>query len=175
MIQLVDVNCIRLDNIRLDFDKLIKKCSDYYSRTNFIKFYKPSGNEVWEDFNNDKTQDYFINQIKKTSFRFSVMVYSNIDPAVKFYVDVNEQKLNINEEASNLILSILERDKSTNKNGTSTDAEHNVTPDTNDVQDTFTTNKTSLLPNNDNDDGIVTMSDFSVFRSSKNLVWTNWL
>ena len=93
------------------------------------------------------------------------MGYSNIDPADQFYVDVNEQKLNINEEASNLILSILERDESTNKNGTSTDAEHNVTPDTNDVQDTFTTNKTSLLPNNDNDDGIVTMSDFSVFWS----------
>ena len=167
MIQLVDVNHTRLENIRLVFDKLIKECSDYYSRANCIKFHKPFCNEVWEHFNNDETHDYFIDQIKKTSFSFSVMAYSNIDPEVEFYVDVNEQTLSINEEASNLILSILERDESTNFNGTSADAEHNVTLDMNDVQDTFTTNKTSLPPNNENDDGIVTMSDFSVFRSSK--------
>ena len=44
MIQLIDINRANLDNVKLIFNKLIKKCSDYYSRANCIKFYKDDTN-----------------------------------------------------------------------------------------------------------------------------------
>ena len=114
MIQLIDINRANLDSVKLIFDKLIKKCSAYYSRANCSKFYKDNANikiEVWDSSHeSNNVHDYYLNFIKNTSFRFLVMAYSNINPAVEFFVDVKKQRLIIDEQATNLILSILEKE-----------------------------------------------------------------
>ena len=107
MIQLVDTNRANLDNLKLNFNKLIKKCGHFNSWANCIKFYREdTNNRVWDCHELD-AQEYYINLIKNTSVRFLIVAYSNINPAVDLYIDVKEQTLTIAKLDSVGALSLL--------------------------------------------------------------------
>lgn len=95
MVQLVEFDFCKLESLKVIFDKLIVKCGSYYSRANQITFTKTDNdNELWLD---KQPSVYYLEQIKKTNFTFKVNAYSNVNPTVRFNVDVKDDKLTVDD------------------------------------------------------------------------------
>ena len=53
---------------------------------------------------------------KKSLFNFAIMAFSNVTTTVHFHVNINEQKLTVDENSQNLIESTSENDESNDDN-----------------------------------------------------------
>ena len=62
IIQLVELDRSRLEELNKNFTNLMNQCGQYYSGMNTIKFYKASNNR-W-----DKTNQVYITEIQKQAF-----------------------------------------------------------------------------------------------------------
>ncbi len=141
IIQLVELNRTRLEELKNIFSNLMKQCGEYYSRANCIKFYKTS-NDGWD--NNNKE---YMEEVRKQHFTYEVRAYSNINPAVKCNIDLNEDKFNIEDNMnSSSALETMPSDQ---------DNSDTVTEDAGEVVDTTAD---TIQPS---------ISDFSSFRVSK--------
>ena len=78
IMQLVEFNQIKLDQLKLLFDKKIVQCGENYHRANHTKFER-SSNSKWCNQGNED----FFQQIKGCEFHFELYAYSNIKPSVK--------------------------------------------------------------------------------------------
>ena len=105
MIQLVNFNRQRLDEILKIFQSATTKCSEYYSRANYIGFKRPTVEERM-----DTTKNY-IELVKAARLQWKVRAFSNIKPSVQFKVDMTTSDLvKVDKKTQTLIIDILERE-----------------------------------------------------------------
>ena len=153
IIQLIEIDRNKLDKLKTLFSKLITQCGVYYSRVNSIEFDKPDIVN-WDLHNKD-----YLEQIKRLSFSYEVRAYSNINPAVKFNINVTEDKLIVDsEETENTSSSVFENDE------VDDDIER-FESSYNDDSSMMVVENRELVPNELTTTN--TMSDFSSFRTSK--------
>ena len=106
MIQLVDFDRETLDKIQLILKPATSRCSEYYSRANYIGFKRVSETEsrYHGPFNS-------LGCIKDARLRWKVRAFSNVKPSVQFKVDMSTDELvTVDKKTQLLIMDILERD-----------------------------------------------------------------
>ena len=115
MIQLVNFNRKKLDEIQDILKVATTKCSEYYSRANYIGFKRPLAEEG-RDCVSFSSLDY----VKTARLQWKVRAFTNVKPSVQFKVDMaTDDVLKVDKKTLTLIINILERDYN---NGSSSSA-----------------------------------------------------
>ena len=131
MVQLVEFDFPKLENLKAIFDNLIMKNELYYSRSNQITFTESNNDDKlpWLD---KQLSQYYIKEIKKTNFKFQINAYSNVNPTVEFHIDVKVDTITEDDGSSKSVSTeTLEKDSDTvlNKLSQQTAEAININPD----------------------------------------------
>ena len=141
IIQLIELDRAKLEELKDIFSNLTKQCGEYYSRVNCIKFDKTS-NDGWDKNNKDH-----MHEVQRQVFTYTVRAYSNINPEVKCNVSLIEDKFDIDNDANSSSLECMPSD-----------------PDESEIPNN---NRHDPIEHNEVEGTTDSVSDFSSFRVSK--------